>query len=121
MKQIFLIVSLSLGIATACFAQTGEVKNDTIYFLNDVNKPIEFSKAIGKFLYIQNVVPPDLPAKSRNLFLISSNSKEIDPKLITVIDNLHILIPIHLFEDKYYTLYIKKGGATLITKKLIIR
>jgi hypothetical protein len=46
---------------------------------------------------------------------------EIDSKLIQIVDNRHIIIPLELFIEKYYTLYIKKGGTTIITKKLIIR
>lgn len=121
MKNLCLIAVFSLFLSGLGYSQTGEVKNDTIYILNDVNKPVEFSKAIGKFLYVKDVIPADIPEKSRKLILISSNSVEIDSKLIQIVDNRHIIIPLELFIEKYYTLYIKKGGTTIITKKLIIR
>jgi hypothetical protein len=108
-------------LSSMVYSQTGEVKNDTIYIATDVNKPVEFSKAIGKYLYILNIVPEDIPEKSRNLQLISSNSNEIDVKLIQIVNNKHLIIPISVFTEKYYTLYIKKGGATITSKKLIIR
>jgi hypothetical protein len=121
MKYVLLTLLIFSGLPLAGYTQTGEVRNDTIYVLNDVNKPVEFSKAIGKYLYIMDVIPADLPEKSRKLQLISSNSVEIDLKSIEVINNKHLIIPVHLFIEKYYTLYIKKGGATIVTKKIVIR
>lgn len=121
MRSILIILFCSLFFSTIAYAQIGEVRNDTIYVVNDVNKPVEFSKAIGKYLYILDVVPTDIPEKSRKILIISSNSNEIDMKLVQVVNNKHLIIPLELFIEKYYTLYIKKAGATIITKKLIIR
>jgi hypothetical protein len=121
MKYVLLTLLIFNALPFLGHGQTGEVRNDTIYILNDVNKPVEFSKAIGKYVYILDVIPADLPEKSRKLQLISSNSVEIDLKSIEVVNNKHIIIPVHLFIEKYYTLYIKKNGATIITKKIIIR
>ena len=58
-------------IPVASIAQIGEVENDTIYIVNDINRPVEFSKALGKFLYIKNIIPDDIPPKSRKLLIIS--------------------------------------------------
>lgn len=121
MKKIFLGIGICLGLSGLLHSQTGEVKNDTIYAVNDVNKPVEFSKAIGKFLYVKDLIPSDIPEKSRKLILISSNSVEIDPKLIQIVDNRHIIVPLELFIEKYYTLFIKKSGTTIVSKKLIVR
>ena len=121
MIRVFLSCLFLLGFSAMGFSQIGEVKNDTIYVKHDVNKPVEFSKAIGKYLYILDIIPDDIPPSSRKIEIISSKSAEIDPKLIQVINNKHILIPIELFLEKYYTLYIKKGNATILNKKLIIR
>ncbi len=121
MIKCFFTSLLAIMLSFMVYSQTGEVKNDTIYIATDVNKPVEFSKAIGKYLYILNIVPDDIPEKSRNLQLISSNSNEIDVKLIQIVNNKHLIIPISVFTEKYYTLYIKKGGATITSKKLIIR
>ncbi len=121
MKQFFLVTLAGFFLNSIAFTQIGEVRNDTVYVVNDVNKPVEFSKAIGKYLLIQNIIPDDLPPNTRKLQIISSKSTEIDVKLVMVIEDKHILIPLELFTEKYYTLYIKKGNATLIGKKLIIR
>lgn len=120
-KSKFDVLLIGFMLSTYCFSQIDQVKNDTIYVINDVNRPIEFSKALGKFLYIKNMIPDDIPPKSRKLLIISSIGTEVNTKLIQVIDNRHLIIPIQLFTEKYYTLYIGKGNATIIAKKLIIR
>lgn len=121
MRSNLILLLGGLFFVTEGYTQIGEVKNDTIYVVNDVNKPVEFSKAIGKYLYILDVVPSDIPEKSRKILIISSNSNEIDMKLVQIVNNKHLIIPLELFTEKYYTLYIKRAGATIITKKLIIR
>ncbi len=121
MKRIFLTCLLSVGALSVGFSQIGQVVNDTIYLVSDPNKPVEFSKAIGKYVYIKNIVPADIPVKSRKISIISSKSTEIDTKSIEVVDDKHLIIPLSLFTEKYYTLYIWKGNATLLAKKLIIK
>jgi hypothetical protein len=126
MKNLFLSLLLCMGISAFISAQSDVVsrdtlKNDTIFIINNVNRPVEFSKAIGKYLYILNIIPDDLSPKLMKLQVISSISTEIDPKLIQVVNNKHLIFPLALLTEKYYTLYIKKGNATLVSKKLICR
>lgn len=120
-KNVLIISVLSLFGLISGHSQIGQVVNDTIYLVNDVNKPIEFSKAIGKYVYIKDIIPADIPPKSRKITIVSSISNELDTKQIQVVDDKHLIIPLSLFADKYYTLYIWKGNATLLAKKLIIR
>lgn len=119
-RYLFCFLGLVL-LSTTIQAQTSVVRNDTIYVTNDVNNPIEFSKSVGKVLYISNIIPDDIPAKSRKLQIISSKSTEINVKLLTVVNDKDIIIPLELFEERYYTLYIKKGDATKYTKRIIIK
>lgn len=120
-KKVLVVSILAYFIGVRAHAQIGQVVNDTIYLVNDVNKPIEFSKAIGKYVYIKDIVPADIPPKSRKITIISSISNELDTKQVQVVDDKHLVIPLSLFAEKYYTLYIWKGNATILAKKLIIR
>jgi hypothetical protein len=110
-----------LGGTGNLMAQNGEVINDTLWITPNETRPIEFSKALGKVIYIRNIIPADLNPKQRRIQIISSVANEIDEKLITVINNKDIVIALELFTDRYYTLYIKKSNATILSKKLIIR
>lgn len=122
MKVLKLIIfSTLLGSYGLTAAQNGEVINDTLWIIPSATKPIEFSKALGKVLYIKNIVPVDIPAKQRRIQIISSLNKELDEKKIYVFNNTDIAISLDLFTDRYYTLYIKKNNATIESKKLIIR
>ncbi len=122
MKGIYLfILFLTLWGSELVYSQNGEVINDTLWITPSATKPIEFSKALGKVLYIRNIVPDDLPVKQRRIQIISSVANEIDEKLINVINNKDIAISLELFTDRYYTMYIKKNNATIESKKLIIR
>lgn len=122
MKVLKLIIfSTLLGAYGLISAQNGEVINDTLWIIPSATKPIEFSKALGKVLYIKNIVPGDIPAKQRRIQIISSLNKELDEKKIYVLNNTDIAISFDLFTDRYYTLYIKKNNATIDSKKLIIR
>jgi hypothetical protein len=110
-----------IGGASRLMAQNGEVINDTLWYIPNETRPIEFSKALGKVIYIKNIIPADLNSKQRKIQIISSVANEIDEKLITVVNNKDIVIALELFTDRYYTLYIKKSNATIVSKKLIIR
>jgi len=121
MKRLLMFVGFTISVVLTAGAQNGEVIRDTLFVVNDVNRPVEFSKAIGKYLYIKNIIPSDLPEKARKVQIISSISTELDMKLIQIFNNSDILVPLSLFTEKYYTLYIKKNNATILTKKLIIR
>src|SRR5258705_9346421 len=101
---VFLIV---LGGGSHLAAQQGELINDTLWVTPLANRPIEFSKALGKVVYIRDIIPADLPPKQRKIQLISSVSNEIDEKQIIVVNNKDIVISLELFTDRYYTLYIK--------------
>lgn len=114
---LFLIFSVSKNYAQ----KFGQVVNDTLYVNNEVNKPIEVSKAIGKYVYIANIVPEDLPEKVRKVQIISSKSTEIDTRKIQIVDNKHFVIPFELLTEKYYTIYFKKGQVEWSNKKLIVR
>jgi hypothetical protein len=116
-----LIVLMIVGWANRLTAQQGEVINDTLWITPVATRSIEFSRAFGKVVYIRNIIPDDLPAKQRRVQLISSMANEIDEKQIIVINNKDLAIPLELFVDRYYTLYIKKSNATILSKKVIIR
>lgn len=116
-----LVFMLVLGWSTHLNAQQGELINDTLWITPIATKPIEFSRAFGKVVYIRNIIPADLPPKQRRIQLISSVANEIDEKQIIVFNNKDIAISLELFTDRYYTLYIKKSNATIESKKVIIR
>ncbi|MBE2247788.1 MAG: hypothetical protein IAE67_11080 [Candidatus Competibacteraceae bacterium] len=107
-----------MSITYALNAQSPQ--NDTIFIQNDVNSAVSFSKGNHKYLLIQNIIPADIPSKDLNMQLISSKSTEIDSKLFFTIGN-HILIPLSLFDEKFYTLYIKKGKISAYTKRIVIK
>src|SRR5688572_7727548 len=110
-----------IGGNSQLIAQNGEVINDTLWYTPNETRPIEFSKALGKVIYIRNIIPDDLNPKLRKIQIISSVANEIDEKSIIVVNNKDIVIALELFTDRYYTLYIKKSNATIASKKLIIR
>src|SRR5688572_17058103 len=116
-----LVFMLTIGWVNQLNAQQGELINDTLWITPIATKPIEFSRAFGKVVYIRNIIPDDLPVKQRRIQLISSVANEIDEKKIIVINNKDIAISLELFTDRYYTLYIKKSNATIESKKVIIR
>lgn len=120
-KKVLVVSILGFILGGFLNAQIGQVVRDTIWLENDVNKPIEFSKATGKYVYIKNIIPSDIPPKSRKITIISSISNELDTKQVQVVEDKHIIMPLSLFTEKYYTLYIWKGNATILAKKLIIR
>lgn len=101
-------------------AQTPTSKNDTIFIQNDVNAAASFSKGDFKYLLLQNVIPTDIPTKDLKLELISSKSNVIDPKLFYNSGN-DVFIPLSLLEERYYTLYIKKGKSTEYLKRIVIK
>src|SRR5687768_1841360 len=97
-----LIVLMITGWANHLVAQQGEVINDTLWITPLETRPIEFSRAFGKVVYIRNILPADLPAKQRRVQLISSIANEIDEKQIIVINNKDLAISLELFVDRYY-------------------
>jgi len=122
MKALKIIIfSTLLASYNFIVAQNGEVINDTLWIIPSATKSIEFSKALGTTIYIKNIIPDDISAKQRRIQIISSTNKEIDEKKITVINNKDIVLPLIIFTERYYTLYIKKNNATVESKKLIIR
>ncbi len=105
---------LSLGL------HAQQPQHDTIFVMNDVNSAVMFNKGNHKYLYIQKVIPADIPIKELKLELISSKSTVIDPKYI-IHFNQDVCIPLEVLEEKFYTLYIKKGKATEYQKRIIIK
>jgi len=95
-------------------------QRDTVFVMNDVNSAVMFNKGDYKYLYIQQVIPTDIPIKELKLELISSKSTVIDPKYI-VHFNQDVCIPLEVLEEKFYTLYIKKGKVTESQKRIVIK
>lgn len=113
----FFIVALSSLLP----AQTDYSRSkDTIFVKVDMNNPIEFTKGNHKHLYIENIIPKDIPLKQMKIQVISSKSQEIDAKQIGV-EGLSLVMAVDLFEEKFYTLYIKKGDVTLYSKRILVR
>jgi len=111
----FLLVSV---LSLRFYAQ--QPQYDTIFVMNDVNSAVMFNKGDYKYLYIQQVIPADIPLKELKLELISSKSAVIDPKYIVRI-NQDVCIPLEVLEEKFYTLYIKKGKITEYQKRIVIK
>lgn len=111
---VLLVCVLSLGL----HAQQPQL--DTVFVMNDVNSAVMFNKGNHKYLYIQQVIPADIPIKELKLELISSKSTMIDPKYI-VRFNQDVCIPLEVLEEKFYTLYIKKGKITEAQKRIVIK
>jgi|GEM_PF-3667075 len=120
-KRIFLLGSFCLlGYTVRVHAQADTVNTDTVFVDFDVNRPVEFNKGRHKYLYLRNMIPDDIPAKELSIQVISSNSTELNVKKITI-QGLDVIIPIYLFEEKYYSLHVKKGRETRVTKRILVR
>jgi hypothetical protein len=117
-NEYWLIVILVSVFCLGLHAQ--QPQQDTIFVMNDVNSAVMFNKGNHKYLYIQQVIPADIPIKELKLELISSKSTVIDPKYI-VLFNQDVCIPLEVLEEKFYTLYIKKGKITEYQKRIVIK
>lgn len=102
------------------FLHAQQPQHDTVFVMNDVNSAMMFNKGDHKYLYIRQVIPADIPIKDLKLELISSKSTVIDPKYI-VRFNQDVCIPLEVLEEKFYTLYIKKGKITELQKRIVIK
>lgn len=114
----WLTVLLVSVLGLALHAQ--QPQHDTVFVMNDVNNAVMFNKGDHKYLYIWQVIPADIPIKELKLELISSKSTVIDPKYIVRI-NQDVCIPLDVLEEKFYTLYIKKGKVTESQKRIVIK
>ncbi|MCX7743458.1 MAG: hypothetical protein N2167_02730 [Flavobacteriales bacterium] len=123
-KLIMLHNKYSTAIIIACFISIGlyaqQPQHDTIFVKNDVNSAVMFNKGDHKYLYIQQIIPIDIPIKELKLELISSKASVIDPKYIERF-NQDVCIPLDVLEEKFYTLYIKKGKMIEYQKRIIIK
>jgi hypothetical protein len=111
---LFICFISSLGV----YAQ--QPQQDTVFVMNDVNSAVMFNKGNHKYLYIQQIIPADIPVKELKLELVSSKSTVIDPKYIVRI-NQDVCIPLDALEEKFYTLYIKKGKIIEYQKRIVIK
>ncbi len=114
------IVFLLTYIVSSLNLQAQQPQYDTVFVKNDVNNAVTFNKGDYKYLYIQQIIPTDIPVKELKLELVSSKSTVIDPKYIVRI-NQDVCIPLHVLEERFYTLYIKKGKIIEYQKRIVIK
>jgi HKD family nuclease len=99
-------------------AQPLRSTNDTLFYAAEVNSPISFAKSHYKFVMIENLLDPEI--KKMRVEIISSTSKYLDDKRYQILPDLTLQIPIELFVERFYTIYIKSGAKTVHSKKLVI-
>lgn len=119
-KHNYWIVFLFTCFISSLGVYAQQPQQDTVFVMNDVNSAVMFNKGNHKYLYIQQIIPADIPEKELKLELVSSKSTVIDPKYIVRI-NQDVCIPLHALEEKFYTLYIKKGKIIEYQKRIVIK